>query len=83
MVLETKLLKNKSQRIASIAMFSVLSIVLDSIITPGFSAGVWVDRRAVGGWESGHLHGRRDDPGHGAERFHHLEPSFLHVDGRG
>jgi len=41
MVLEKKLLKSKSQRVATIAMFSVLSVVLDSIVTPGFSAGVW------------------------------------------
>jgi thiamine transporter ThiT len=40
-MLEKKILKTKSQRIALIAMFSVISIVLDSIITPGFSAGVW------------------------------------------
>ena len=40
-MLEKKLLKTKSLRIAMIAMFSVISIVLDSIITPGFSAGVW------------------------------------------
>ena len=38
---EKKFLKVKSLRIAMIAMFSVISIVLDSIITPGFSAGVW------------------------------------------
>jgi hypothetical protein len=41
MMLEKKILKTKSQRIATIAMFSVVSVVLDSIITPGFSAGVW------------------------------------------
>ena len=40
-MLEKKLLKTKSKRVATIAMFSVLSVVLDSIITPGFSAGVW------------------------------------------
>jgi hypothetical protein len=40
-MLENKLLKTKSQRIATIAMFSAISVVLDSIITPGFSAGVW------------------------------------------
>lgn len=40
-MLGKKLLKTKSQRIALIAMFSVISIVLDSIITPGFSSGVW------------------------------------------
>lgn len=40
-MLEKKILKTKSQRIATIAMFSVISVVLDSVITPGFSAGVW------------------------------------------
>jgi hypothetical protein len=40
-MLEEILLKNKSQRIALFAVLSAISVVLDSIITPGFSAGVW------------------------------------------
>ena len=31
----------KTRRIAAIAIFAVLSMAVDSIITPGFSAGVW------------------------------------------
>jgi hypothetical protein len=36
-----KLANSKTQRIAIIAMFAAISVVLDAVITPGFSAGVW------------------------------------------
>jgi hypothetical protein len=40
-MLYQKLITTKSKRITTIALFSAISIILDSLITPAFSSGVW------------------------------------------